>query len=263
MSPQFRPPLRLHDRLRVRVDRLGNEGIPVIVIDDFLHDAEHLVEYAARVSGFRRSPEIYPGHRAPIPMPYPLAVRTLLDAAMREVFGLGGLDVIDSRSDFSIVTKRPGDIPARKRVPHTDTSDPNFIVVLHYLCTGRHGGTSFYRHRATSFETVAAARKPSYLERLEAELDAAAPDDYAVGDTAIFERIAGYEAVFNRAIIYRGIDIHGADIPADFAFDPDPRAGRLTANTSFLFGRASALSLSAKARPAFGPDWGWLPALKA
>jgi hypothetical protein len=62
------------------------------------------------------------------------------------------------------------------------------------------------------------------------------PSGFIGGDSELFERIASFPAVFNRALIYRGISLHAGDIEAAFPFDPDPRKGRLTANTVFFFG---------------------------
>ena len=263
MAPQFRPPLRLHDRCQVRIDRIGREALPVIVIDDFLDNARSLIEIAAGGPGFRLSPEIYPGMRSPIPAPYPLALHGFLAGMIGEVFGLGALGVIDSRAEFSVVTKRPDQVAPNKRVPHTDTADPNFIVVLHYLCHPRHGGTSFYRHRATGFESAPGDRLPLYSQAIDAELALAEPADYIDGPTEHFERIAHYEAAFNRALVYRGVNVHAAHIARDYAYDPDPRTGRLTANTLFWFGQPLSRPLRAprEAAPATLAPGPWITTL--
>lgn len=51
---------------------------------------------------------------------------------------------------------------------------------------------------------------------------------------AIFERIGSCQAAFNRAVTYRGTNLHAIDIPENFAFDPSPATGRLTINTFLL-----------------------------
>ena len=51
----------------------------------------------------------------------------------------------------------------------------------------------------------------------------------------MFERTQTFAAVFNRVLIYRSINLHSADIGPAFAFDADPRRGRLTANTFFYY----------------------------
>jgi hypothetical protein len=54
------------------------------------------------------------------------------------------------------------------------------------------------------------------------------------GDSELFERVAKYEAAFNRALIYRGNMLHSVNVPPGFVPDPNPRTGRLTLNTFLL-----------------------------
>ena len=60
------------------------------------------------------------------------------------------------------------------------------------------------------------------------------PAQYVDGDTSLFERIASYQAAFNRALIYRGSMLHSVNVPPGFVPDTDPRTGRLTVNTFLL-----------------------------
>jgi hypothetical protein len=55
------------------------------------------------------------------------------------------------------------------------------------------------------------------------------------GRLLLFERIASYEAVFNRALIYRSACLHSGDVVSGAPIVADPRNGRLTANSIFLF----------------------------
>ena len=168
---------------------------------------------------------------------YPLAVYQILKDPIRTVFGLEGLDVVMADSDFRMVTKSPDGLHARQLVPHYDIADPNVIVVLHYLATRPFGGTSMYRHRATGFERIAGNRVQPFESAVAEELKRRQPEGFVDGDTPHFERIASFQGVFNRAIIYRGISLHAGDIGSGLPFDPDPRRGRLTANTVFFFGQ--------------------------
>jgi Family of unknown function (DUF6445) len=230
----------LHDKCQMRVDRVGAQGLPVIVIDNFLLDAEQLVEYAATGASFGPATAMYPGVQAPVPAPYPLFAHFFTRRIIPEVFDLGDSDVIDCRCTFSMVTARPDQVGVRQRVPHTDFLDPNVIVILHYLFTNPHGGTSFYRHRRTGYETMSRDRLASYESALKQELAGAPPVDYIAGDTPLYQRIASYDAVFNRAIIYKSTSLHAATIGRDFTYDGHPRTGRLTANTTLYYGDANA-----------------------
>jgi hypothetical protein len=225
----------LHKDFRMRVDHIGTQQAPVIVIDNFLLDAEQIVEHAATSAHFDPAAALYPGVHAVVPSPYPMFVHFFTRTVIPEVFGLGDRDVVDCRCTFSMVTTRPGQVGVRQLIPHTDFLDPNHIVVLHYLFAGPHGGTAFYRHRATGYEGAGVEERDRYEAMLKGELAAHPPRDFIHGSTPIFEQIASYEPAFNRAIIYRSTSLHAASIAPGFTYDPDPRKGRLTANTMFYY----------------------------
>ena len=231
----MRTPIRPHPRLKVSVNQLGIERAPVIVVDNFISNPEELVEDAATEHPFRPFAMYYPGVKAPVPPMYTLAVYQILKDPIRAVFGLEGLDVIMADSDFRMVTKGPEGLHPRQLVPHYDGPDPNAVVVLHYLMSKPFGGTSMYRHRSTGFERIAGNRVAQFEQAIGREIVSDRPDGFIDGDTGLFERIGSFPGVFNRAVIYRGISLHSGDIAAG-PFEPDPRLGRLTANTVFLFG---------------------------
>lgn len=232
----MKTPIRPSPQIKVSVTQVGAERAPVIVVDNFITNPEELVEDAATEHPFKPFALYYPGVKAPIPTMYPLAVYQILKDPIRTVFGLDGLDVVMADSDFRMVTKRPDGLHARQLVPHYDIADPNVIVVLHYLASKPFGGTSMYRHRKTGFERIAGNRLETFESTISEELKSWRPEGFADGDTPLFERVASFPAQFNRAIIYRGISLHAGDIGTDFPYDPDPRNGRLTANTVFFFG---------------------------
>ncbi len=232
----MKTPIRPHPNLKVSVTQIGAERAPVMVVDNFISNAEELIEDAATEHPFKPFALYYPGVRSPVPSMYSLAVYQILLDPIRKIFGLEGLDVVMSDSDFRMVTKRPDGLHPRQMVPHYDIADPNVIVVLHYLARTPLGGTSMYKHRRTGFERIAGNRVDVFENAIAAELKTFTPDGFVSGDNDLFERIASFPGVFNRALIYRGISLHAGDIATDFPFDPDPRTGRLTANTVFFFG---------------------------
>jgi Family of unknown function (DUF6445) len=230
--------LRLHQRFAPSITRIGDHGIAVIVIDNFLSDPEILIDYAAMHSTFEGvSDAFYPGVRAPIPPIYCYALRAFLGGLIAEAFDLQDRSLVGELAHFSLVTTPPSQLNLWQRLPHIDNTNPKQLAVLHYLCGPEHGGTSFYRHRGTQFEFVDEARSAVYQQALAAELTALGPPscDYISGDSRQFERIASFAAAFNRLLIYRSINLHSADIRAGFRFNPDPRLGRLTANTFFYY----------------------------
>jgi Family of unknown function (DUF6445) len=208
----------------------GLERQPVMVIDDFVADPNALIDDASML-GFAPIGPYYPGVRAVVP---PALVRRMLstwEEAIAQVFDLAGPpSVIEAY--YSLVTTPPSSLAPIQRLPHFDSVDPGRIAVLHYLSPKELGGTAFFRHRATGYESVSATRQSEYTQALEKDvkvhgLPAAT---YISGDTDIFEQVAHYDARFNRTIIYRGNTLHCADIPRGTPLPADPAIGRLTMN---------------------------------
>jgi hypothetical protein len=233
MTLDFRP----HGRITPRVDHIGAERAPVIVIDNFADDPQALVDHAVSLSPFPKAEQtFYPGVRAPVPMEFVQAVHAYLDGALRAAFGLDDQQVKSGGWEYSLVTTPPADLGLRQRMPHIDSTHPGNLALLLYLAPGEQGGTSFYRHRQTGYEAITEDRFDLYEQTLKSDLQVfGEPQGYINGDSEIFERTAGYEAVFNRMLIYRSHNLHSASIGPAFAFDPDPRTGRLTLNLFLHF----------------------------
>lgn len=213
------------------IGRIGHEREPIVVIDGFSSSPGMLVEQAA-TKAFAPLGLHYPGVRAPLAAQYLTERMDLLTRLLSDVFGLhNGADLLEC--NYSIVTTPPLDLGPLQRLPHFDSDDPGRIAVLHYLCGPAHGGTGFYRHRSTGFETVSGSRLDDYASMLEADLARrGAPEPaYLRGDTALFEQTYRVDAAFNRLVIYRGWTLHSGLVPAGHGLAEDPRAGRLTINT--------------------------------
>lgn len=210
--------------------RIGSEGQPIAIVDGF-HPDPDMLRAAALAAKFEPGRHHYPGIRAPLPADYFAKVRPALVPVLREVLGAGnGVQLLDA--SFSMVTMPPGELGIEQRLPHVDAVQPGRIALVHYLSEGE--GTAFFRHRATGFETIDAARSPGYLATLNTELETDPPAAaYPFGDTSLFERIAHVEARYNRAVIYRSALLHSGAIAADAVLDSDPATGRLTV-TAFL-----------------------------
>lgn len=213
------------------IGRMGHEGEPIVIIDGFSSNPAGLVDEAAS-RAFRQLGPHYPGLRAPQAAQYLAERMDLLQRLLADVFGLrSGADLLEC--NFSIVTTPPGALGPLQRLPHFDAAEPGRIAVLHYLCGPQDGGTAFYRHRASGFETVSASRMEDYSCLLDAELSTHGEPGggYLCGDTNLFEQTYRVEAAFNRLVIYRGWTLHSGLVPAGHALPADPRQGRLTINT--------------------------------
>jgi len=106
------------------------------------------------------------------------------------------------------------------------------LAMIHYLFRADHGGTAFYRHRATGYEYVDFGRQPNYLSHVEREKAGpnAATAGYINGDTPLYERIGSQDGVFNRLLMYRRTSLHSGCIAPGFIPDSNPRTGRLSIN---------------------------------
>lgn len=127
-----------------------------------------------------------------------------------------------------------------QRAPHYDSFDPKDFAVLHYLHPGNMGGTAFYRHRGSGYETLDAVRAETFQAALDDDLARFGPlgPAYVHETTPAWEKIGEIPWRFNRLLIYQGTLFHSGIIPDDFAFSPDPRRGRLTGN---IFLRATKM----------------------
>lgn len=220
-----------------RIDRIGRERQPVIVIDDFVPDPS-LLRAKAEMLEYRTMGRHYPGLRAEVAASDVEAYLAPVQDLIAGVFGLREPAAIIS-AGYSIVTTRPAELTPIQRLPHFDGFEAERIALLHYLDGAERGGTAFYRHRSTGYETISADRHAAYDAALRADVarDGLPEPAYIGGSTPIYEQVARFEARPNRALIYRGHMLHCADLPSDLDFTPDPRRARLTVNT-FLMGRA-------------------------
>ncbi|PKP93709.1 MAG: hypothetical protein CVT76_08890, partial [Alphaproteobacteria bacterium HGW-Alphaproteobacteria-15] len=127
------------------------------------------------------------GVRARAPRLYLEELAPILAPVVREVFGYRERLTFD-RALYSMVTTPPGRLSLAQRIPHIDGVEEGMIAILHYLSPQDRGGTGFYRHISTGFETVDATRHGPYLEALQADFarhgEPAA--GYIEGDTAFF-----------------------------------------------------------------------------
>lgn len=225
--------------MELAIESIGTEAQPLCILDDFAPDPEALREFAA-AARFAEARNHYPGVRADLPRDY-LATQLppIVEAAARAFGCSGPVEVIDA--SFSIVCTPADALSVPQRLPHCDAFTPDRIALVHYLSAG-HGGTAFFRHRATGFETVTEERRDLYFRQLETELRYGGPpaSGYVAGDTALFECIRIAEARCNRALLYRSSNLHSGAIASGAPLSADPRDGRLTVTAFLSIERATA-----------------------
>jgi hypothetical protein len=229
--------MKLHPHIAVNVLTVGAEKAPLLVIDN-VTDADALVAKASTLP-FTVTSRYYPGIRAPAPIEYAQLVASQLAKTFAKYFGLEGTSLRYTMCHYSLVTTPAEKLAPLQRIPHVDSVDQGGLATIHYLFRKNLGGTAFYRHRSTGFESLDESRQATYWNALEAETRG--PDApgaaYIDGDTALFEQIARQDGVYNRMLVYRRNVLHSGCIGADFVPDPNPLTGRLSINSFIDLGR--------------------------
>ena len=224
--------MQLHSDFSYRVDFVGKEQQPVLVVDNFLSEPAYLVDFCERHTKLNKIDALYPGLRASAPDSYIQLIYHYLRDIICTTFAITESMVTHVKADYSMVLTPVKQLKLPQCLPHYDSLIPSELAAVHYLCFGGQGGTSLYRHRGTGFEYVDKGRANTYMEQLAAEVNQGPyPQRYMNGSNQLFEQIASYDAIFNRMIIYRCTSLHSGNIAPDFVFDANPRSGRLTINT--------------------------------
>lgn len=211
---------------------IGTEKAPLLVIDNFVKQPDELIKWAV-AKNFAPIGRFFPGIRAKAPLSYQRFLIGQLRDVLLEFFRLEEKPMRFSMCHYSIVTTSCEKLVLEQRIPHVDSVDGSGLATIHYLFRKEYGGTAFYRHRKTGFEYVDEARRQTYSEALEKEMngrDRPSPG-YISGDTPLFEQIEKEDGVFNRILIYRRNSLHSGCIDRNFVPDPSPLTGRLSINS--------------------------------
>ncbi|MCF2948759.1 DUF6445 family protein [Paraglaciecola aquimarina] len=214
-----------------QVQHIGHEQQPILIIDNFVKDARSLIGYAMTKNDVAPDRGHYPGLRSKAPDLYQHLLVSQLADLLKNVFSLGSEDLRRADSYYSVVATPVSDLSVIQQLAHFDHPKNDELAVIHYLCNDTHGGTSFYRHRSTGYESINQDRHEDYFAILEKDINqlgASREPKYLNGDDEIFKRILSVPAKFNRAVIYRCSSLHSGDIPSDYKFDMNPYTGRFT-----------------------------------
>lgn len=214
---------------------MGREGEPLVVIDHFSGMVDELLEVGYAAS-YQHAGASYPGIRSWADPSYLDRRRDLMMQIMQQIFGFTKGVRLDA-STFSLVTLGEHELAPLQRIPHYDHASGDIIAIMHYLRGPESGGTAFYRHRRTGFETVTPDRENAYNAALaqDEREHGMPPAQYCHGDSHWFELIDEVEAAPDRLVLYRGRQLHSGVIPDPAVLSPDPGKGRLTINM-FLVG---------------------------
>lgn len=225
----------INPEMKIETIHVGNELEPIVIVDNLLKFPEALIQLAETGYPFQKDvKDFYPGIRKPLVPVYAEHIyRHLMETLWTFFSSKATMNIKLLSSVLSLTTTSPKDLRPIQSVPHFDSFLANNIAGVHYLCDAHFGGTSFYRHNSTGFETIDAQRIQQYAPTLKREVMQSSTEsfNYINGDTDIFTRIASIDAKFNRAIFYRSNILHSGNIQTNAGLSENPRTGRLTANT--------------------------------
>jgi hypothetical protein len=227
--------IEINTRAHVDMRRVGRDGHPLLVIDDFLLNPEEIVDFAADALFGPPRVAAYPGVNAELPQDYLPTVFHALRSSLARGFGLAPETSVHVTGFLALATRPLEQLQPRQRIPHYDFVVPGNLAVLHYLGHTPGGGTGFFRHDATGFELIDASRRDVYGEHVDRELAEAGDrlNSFTGPNTPNYTLLDQVEAKFNRLIVYRSACLHCALFEGAQLSD-DPRQGRLTANTFVL-----------------------------
>lgn len=215
----------------MRLMHIGLERHPLMIVEDVLHDPQAMIDAARSTAFYVPEHTNYPGLNARLPAAYYETVITALRGPLEAAFGLQRSAHLSYFGFFALTTTRAREARPIQRIPHRDSTNPNRLAMVHYLCREPFRGTGFFRHRATGFESVDTSREHRYVRVAALELENVATDteNFASADTKNYELIGQSPCVFNRLIVYRSHVLHSALLDEE-AGSADPTQGRLTAN---------------------------------
>lgn len=215
------------------VETVGNEATSILRVADVFSDPEAVTGDAADAAYAHINPH-YPGIRAPVPSTF---LSDLCDAVSDLVARHLGQEkrAFEGQAWYSIVTHAPTQLTPIQRLPHFDGFDEDQFAIMIYLNHTAHGGTAFYRQKATGYERITEQRFPEYKSKLENGVRASGlpPARYITDGAPHFEKITDFGAAFNSLILYPGTLLHSGVINNAAPLPSDPRTGRLTLNGFF------------------------------
>lgn len=222
---------RINTAARPRIGLTGRDKSPVTIIDDVLSNPEALKAEGQASTYSTEHRTFYPGHNGVIARESVLSVISALKPVIENVYDLPLTNQIRLSGYFGLVSTPPERLHLAQTIPHYDTTNPRMLAVLIYLSGPPHGGTGFYRHKATGIERMTLDNIADYNTALADEMAErdALPRRYFDNSDDQFTCIGKVDAAYNRAVIYPANLLHSGLIDPAHLSD-DPHKGRITAN---------------------------------
>lgn len=230
-------PYAVNEPLVVQSMSVGLEQEKVLIIDDFIKNPAALVQLAAS-QNFTAYNTQYPGIKSPAPAEYTQQLLNSIVPIIQTHYDLPPRYNLEcANCSFSLVTLPENNLNVIQRAPHRDSSYPYQFAVLLYLCNEEHGGTAFYRHKLSGFETISPAKSALYDKMCADDIaEHGTPEArYQQDSDRRYSKIGELNTRFNRLVIYRSWLLHSARINPHKSIDANPHTGRLTLNSFVIF----------------------------
>ncbi|BFM21584.1 DUF6445 family protein [Gilvimarinus japonicus] len=233
-------PYTLNAESHVEIANFGNENQEVIIIDNFLKNPQALVDFAVQKGDFEQYQghcNFYPGIRLPAPQEYSREIMPKIKSLLLSTYNGLSADWELNKADcmMSLITIKPENLRKVQSTPHFDSANPYQFAALLYLCNEDHGGTAFFRHNQTGYETIAFEDRKKFEAIYFNDIERApVKRGYFSDSNEYFTRIGKVDAKFNRMVIYRSCLLHSA-LVGDKSIDSNPKTGRLTVNSFVAF----------------------------
>lgn len=231
--------IQINPKAALKVRKVGKEGTPLIIIDDFAQDTTAVIDYACDSANYGPdTTSAYPGVRAKLPRDY---VITVLNAVYRLLFQVysvpANLGMKPVNTVYSVITRPEEDLEVKQRLPHFDSNGPYYLAILHYLQPGDFCGTGLFRHRPTGYEKILENRSAEYHRSQELFLSEHGnpPRKYIRASDDHYELYDQIDYQPNRLVVYPGSLLHSGLVIPEVDIDPNPQTGRLTANVFVNF----------------------------
>jgi hypothetical protein len=218
---------------------IGDEEIPLLIVDNFANSVTDLVEFAGDGSSFQADKNnFYPGKRKTMPSEYGEQICCQYSHLFHSFFGCPKVSIAKNIISALAVVDTPAEnLRPIQMLPHIDTPQSNQFAVVHYLCTKEHGGTAFYRHKGTGYQAITQDRLYHYANQVKKEAvtnQIHKNPCYMSGSDNMFEELYSVEARMNRAIIYPSNLLHSGNVNVALGLSSVPNQGRLTISSFIL-----------------------------
>lgn len=228
--------IKLNPDLKVNFLRIGDEEQPLLIIDDLVSNPDELVEIASNSNWMQPESTYYPGINAQLPHSYSKVIIDGLRDQIARAFNIPKTQKLLVSGFWGLTTFPLEKFDPWQKIPHYDRAEIDHLAMVHYMNKEIKGGTGFFRHIPTGYESISPNRVQEYRDYVTHWIDekgASQLVDFAGEKTPDFELFYSVPFKYNRIAIYPSYVLHCA-LYSGIDIDENPRTGRLTANNFII-----------------------------